>query len=328
MRIALPVLALAIFSESAATKAHAETEQQQQAWFLGLVKGYQGKAFCIPPATTFNMVSRSFSDYALAHNMTFGGDAGAISILERIYPCASYTAWQLANTPVARLKFSPGSKIEIHADGTSTAAAPVSSPDTLIQLDAKSGPDQDAMVDELATSSDRQPPPVLLVMARNYMERGRTEDALFWLHAGQLRAQYDAARCIDPRAEVLVSTLKTGLPPQLIQAESTDPNRLRLAVDKALKWDAATPRNYDQQWFCTKGVQTPDKKSTVDLFVPERNWPAISTRVRTEYRADWEKVAASRIAPPQQPAGATTSMQTQSKPRTIVVDGVVYTTGG
>src|SRR4051794_17147681 len=65
-----------------------------------------------------------------------------------------------------------------------------------------------AAVDTVRASPERYPPPVLYALANELFQRAEPDAAIFWYHAGQLRARFDVERCADPTVADVLTVLR------------------------------------------------------------------------------------------------------------------------
>ena len=108
-----------------------------------------------------------------------------------------------------------------------------------------------------------------------------------------MRAVYDALRCRDKTAQAGMLELRKRLSRELTSNQFYRRDRLVALAQKAIDWDAANPRDYDQRWIALYGkvAATSDGSNAGEIFVPEAEWPAILQHVHEaprnrEARAD------------------------------------------
>ena len=148
------------------------------------------------------------------------------------------------------------------------------------RLSATYGSDKRAAIREVEHSASSYNPLVLYALANALIE-DYSERAIFWYHVGRLRAVYDALRCRDKSAQNGLLELRKRLSTELTSNQYYRRDRLLAIAQKAVEWDAANPRDYDQRWITLYGkvAANSEGNDAVELFVPESEWPAILKRV-------------------------------------------------
>jgi len=133
-------------------------------------------------------------------------------------------------------------------------------------------------IEEALQSPAAQSPPVLYALANTLSrEKGRMGDALLWYHIGRLRAVYDALRMRDKRAKQAVAALGRTLSEELKDFQVRNRKRALTAAKKAIEWDGANPRKYDQRWAAryaeVPGIEDTSKLEA--LMYAQEDWPDI-----------------------------------------------------
>ncbi|OLT13415.1 hypothetical protein BJF78_03670 [Pseudonocardia sp. CNS-139] len=127
-------------------------------------------------------------------------------------------------------------------------------------------------------------PPVLCALAAELFARDRRDDAVFWYHAGQVRARFDANRCADPTAGSAVAVLRERFGAPINRYAFTDRANLRTLVERAVQWDATTPHDYDHRWINLHGMGAfTAVAGGAGLSRPEEEWADVAARTRAEY---------------------------------------------
>ena len=145
---------------------------------------------------------------------------------------------------------------------------------------------RDAAVDAVRASPERHPPPVLYALALALFQRGERDAAVFWYHAGQLRARFDVERCADPTVADVVTQLRRqyGEPINRYAFVEADLGVLRAAVQRVVRWDRRTARAYDHRWVNLHGARAfAEPGQDVVLSRPRAAWAEIADRVRADY---------------------------------------------
>jgi hypothetical protein len=162
------------------------------------------------------------------------------------------------------------------------------------RLGAAYGTDRRLAIREVLGRPAAQMPPVLYALA-NALAEDHAEEAIFWYQVGRLRAVYDALRCRDKTAQVGMLALRKQLGQKLIEAQAYRRDRLVRIAKKAVEWDAANDRSYDQRWIALYGkVAAESDGSDAEIFVPETDWPAILKHVHEAHLEAVEKYATEK----------------------------------
>ncbi len=157
---------------------------------------------------------------------------------------------------------------------------------TLAELHSPRRAERDAAVDAVRASPEQYPPPVLYALAHALFQRGEWDAAIFWYHAGQLRARFDVERCADPTVADVVIQLRQqyGEAINRYAFVEADLTVLRAAVHRAVRWDRRTAHDYDQRWVNLHGVRAfAEPGQGTALSRPRADWVEIAERVRADY---------------------------------------------
>jgi len=165
------------------------------------------------------------------------------------------------------------------------------------RLSVAYGGDKREAIREVERSGGSYNPLVLYALANALIE-DYSERAIFWYHVGRLRAVYDALRCRDKSAQAALLELRKRLSPAVASNQFYRRDRLVSIAQKAIDWDAANPRDYDQRWVTLYGkvAASSDGKNDGELFVPESEWPAILKRVHESHLESVRKFAEEKLA--------------------------------
>jgi hypothetical protein len=164
------------------------------------------------------------------------------------------------------------------------------------RLGAQYGSDKRLAIKEVLASPGSYMPPVLYALA-NTLAEDHAEQAIFWYHVGRLRAVYDALRCRDKTAQAGVLELRKRLSRELTSNQFYRRDRLVALAQKAVDWDNANPRDYDQRWIALYGkvAAASDGSNAGEIFVPEAEWPAILQHVHEAHLKAVEAFAAEKV---------------------------------
>ncbi len=164
------------------------------------------------------------------------------------------------------------------------------------RLSAAYGSDRRMAIREVLRSPSSYMPPVLYALA-NTLAEDDSENAIFWYHVGRLRAVYDALRCRDKTAQAALLALRKRLNPELMKNQFYRRDRVVGLAKKAIAWDAANPRDYDQRWVTLYGkvAAASSGDDAGELFLPESEWPAILKRVHDAHLQSVQKFAGEKL---------------------------------
>jgi hypothetical protein len=154
-------------------------------------------------------------------------------------------------------------------------------------------------IEEALQSPALQSPPVLYALANTLSrEKGRMGEALLWYHIGRLRAVYDALRMRDKRAKQAVAALGRTLSEDLKEFQLYNRKRALAAAKKAIEWDGANPRKYDQRWAAryaeVPGIE--DSEKLAGLMYEQKDWPDILRYVHQTHLQSVEVFASTKKA--------------------------------
>lgn len=155
----------------------------------------------------------------------------------------------------------------------------------------RNGTDEDksAVAMVIKANSDKYCPAVFFSLATYLFNIDKTDDALFWLYAGRIRAQYDIKRCTDETVVGGYEELNMSVPELLKGIQFENMEKTKEIVKKAIKWDKETPLNYDPRWIALHGMGAflngADDKNKKDpvLIIPEKEWKDLAEKNRKEY---------------------------------------------
>ena len=169
----------------------------------------------------------------------------------------------------------------------------MAAPAEMIQrLRAAYGSDKHLAIRQVEGRPEAQMPPVLYALA-NALAEDHPEEAIFWYHVGRIRALYDLLRCRDKTSQAGMLALRAQMNEALKNSQLYRRERVLAIARKAVEWDAANARSYDQRWIALYGkVAATSDGGDSDIFVPEAEWPAILKYVRDTHLAAVEKFAA------------------------------------
>jgi len=175
-----------------------------------------------------------------------------------------------------------------------------STQDIIDKLRGTVGNENDALINQIEQNSGNYSPPVFFALTNVLYDKGDLYDAIFWFNAGRLRADYDAMRCTDISARSAVGVLVMTIPVGLRKAQFNDVGKLRDITAKLIKWDEATPYNYDCRWIALHGLQfsmaslSNAQATGGALTVPRNEWDALAQQNRDVYQKSLDQALATR----------------------------------
>lgn len=101
---------------------------------------------------------------------------------------------------------------------------------------------------ELLKGIGERHPAEYLLLAASLMKAGRSDEAVFWYYAGQLRYRYYYAanreRLEGSEDASLVSALLQSVGPVINAYAFADLSKLRTTIDEVIRWDETTPNGF------------------------------------------------------------------------------------
>lgn len=161
-------------------------------------------------------------------------------------------------------------------------------------------PEREKAIERIVANSEKYAPPVFYALSYVLYYDGQWDDAVFWFHAGQLRARFDANRSTDDTAAEALSVLDQYFGPMMYEYAMKDIPKLEQLVLKVIDWDRSTPYEYDHRWINLFGMETLMAALEVDdaqeivpvLSVPEEQWEAIAEQTRIDYLEQFREIVA------------------------------------
>lgn len=297
-QVSMGVALMALGVASAQSPPAPELSEDAKA-FLALVTTYRGKAFCAPSTATIGDAAAVVKQYMAQHPELQGRytDQQALQALADAYPCAVKPGSNLADVPLNQMG---GRKLSLMPTGEYATIDTKLAISMAQRLRADAGGDSNSGTAELAKQITANPgaymPPVLFALAEWHYQRSHIEEAIFWLNAAAVRAQFDAQICTDVSARSAIIELAQQLPPGLFKEEFSDKDLFNRIVDRAISWDETTPANYDHRWISLHGLNATNSSLGISvkpgpLTVSRDRWDTIARQNRQQYRADMVQAA-------------------------------------
>ncbi len=285
-----PCILTALFLGVLCSPSFAADANSEAQWFVNLVKTNNGKTFCAPQTATFNELATALSKFSNAHpefrdQLT---DVQTIQGLAESYPCTVVATPALANTPLSETAESGVKNIAVAPTGEFASIDTKPTIAILQKLHATLAHENDALINQMVNNPGDFMPPALFGLADLLYRRGDIGDAIFWFNAARLRGSFDAALCTDISARSAIPALVQQIPRDLIKKQFDDIPQLKNIIDRVIKWDKATPYNYDHRWISLHGINainnglgSADQNSP--LTVPRERWYDLAKQNRDQY---------------------------------------------
>nr|WP_294796467.1 hypothetical protein [uncultured Mucilaginibacter sp.] len=145
---------------------------------------------------------------------------------------------------------------------------------------------KEALMESVQFSANNYTPGLLYILSAALFADEKKDKAMFWFYVAQLRARYDANRCVDKTASAARYNSIIGLPINEYALANLDV--LKRTIDSVVTYVRLNEENYDQRWINMEGMgaftSTVDKTSAErPLSLPKEQWPAIKTATIKEY---------------------------------------------
>jgi hypothetical protein len=155
------------------------------------------------------------------------------------------------------------------------------------------GHENDDLIEQITKNGGNYMPPTLFAVAEWFYRQGDINNAIFWFNAARLRGTFDATLCTDVSARSAIPALIQQMPRELIKKQFDDVTTLKEIIDRVLKWDEATPYNYDHRWINLHGMRAINSglgrvNSNEPLTVASDKWDALAKQTRERYRKSYD----------------------------------------
>jgi hypothetical protein len=282
------LILVAVFFCFFSSATFAETGRSEAQWLINLARENNGKTFCAPPTTKVKELADVLAQFSQAHPELNGRitDAQTIQALAEHYPCSLRENSELGN---AALSKAGGERLEVAPTGEYASIDMSQTKAVMAKLNGTVAHENDELIKEITTNAGNYMPPVLFSLSALLYRQGAMDEAVFWLNAARLRTMFDAAICTDVSARSAVGDSIRAMPKDLIKYELSDLSKLRVVVERVLKWDEATPYNYDPRYISFHGIKAivsglGNAGTPVPLTVPRDSWGAIAKENRDHFR--------------------------------------------
>lgn len=250
------------------------------------MRANNGTQFCVPSGAQFQDYTDVLSRYQQAHPELEGviGGQSALAAFKAAYPCAADKPEASATPalPAPAPAPAPAPQAMPQDDRSPIDISP--STQVLEKLASTTGHENDALIAEIQNNAGNYQPSVLVALTLVLYRQGKTDEAIFWLSAARLRANYDAARCADASARPAARAIMSVVPRELLRAQFADLPKLRKIVSEVVRWDESTPYNYDQRWINLQGSgANAGTSASAPMSLPREEWPALAAKTRADY---------------------------------------------
>lgn len=146
-------------------------------------------------------------------------------------------------------------------------------------------------------------PTVLFALSQVLFNSDKKDQACFWFYVAQLRARYDANRCMDITATSGLAVLNEQYGAPINQYAFKDINKLKETVKSVVSFVKSNEENYDPRWMNLHGMDAinasldkGDSKTTKtkELSQPKSEWKAIKEKTINNYFADFQEFLKSK----------------------------------
>lgn len=279
----LIALFLCLFSKAVS----ATDDMSEYQWFMNLARTNNGKAFCAPPTTTYKELVDVFVQFSKSHPELNGQftDAQTLQAFAEHYPCAVRATPELGKTDLSKFT---GKRIEVIPTGEYASIDMKPTAAIMHKLNSTLAHENDDLIKEITQNSGNYMPTVLFSIATVFYRQGAMDDAIFWLNAARLRIMFDSAICTDVSARSAVDDSIRAMPKDLIKKQFDDVQKLRGIAERVLKWDEATPYNYDHRYVSLHGTKVKsialgNAEPSGPLTAPRENWAIIAKKNRDQF---------------------------------------------
>jgi hypothetical protein len=150
------------------------------------------------------------------------------------------------------------------------------------------------IVDSILQQPNRYNPPVLYALSRELFQQGRKDEAIYWFYLGQLRARYDANRCVDISARQGVAVLNGVYGPDINKYAFENVELLKTTVERVLAFVRANEEEYDQRWINLHGMgaviaSMGDTTQVPQLSEPRERWREIKVKTLDDYSTGFQE---------------------------------------
>lgn len=163
---------------------------------------------------------------------------------------------------------------------------------TLEDLNSTEVEKQNEAADKILKNPNSYSPPVLYSLSNYLFGKGEKYKAAFWFYTGQLRARYDANRCVDKTAGQAVTILNENFGYQINEYGFADLNNLEKIVSEVVEFVKNNEELYDNQWINLHGMGAFLNEGKA-LSKPKSEWQTIKAQTIEDYHSGFKKALKS-----------------------------------
>lgn len=152
--------------------------------------------------------------------------------------------------------------------------------------------------EEVLKNPNNYNPTVLFALSEVLFNTNKKNEACFWFYVAQLRARYDANRCMDKTAASGLSVLNERYGSAINQYAFKDIPKLKETVAQVVNFVKTNEEKYDPRWINLHGMDAinaslakeGDKKTTQkELSLPRGDWKMIKDKSINDYYTDFQE---------------------------------------
>jgi hypothetical protein len=152
--------------------------------------------------------------------------------------------------------------------------------------------------EEVIKNSNIYNPTVLFALSEVLFKSDKKDQACFWFYVAQLRARYDANRCMDKSATSGLAVLNEQYGPEINRYAFKDINKLKETVKNVVSFVRTNEEAYDHRWMNLHGMDAITasldtaavlKGKQKELSHPKAEWKAIKEKTINDYYANFQE---------------------------------------
>lgn len=152
--------------------------------------------------------------------------------------------------------------------------------------------------EEVLKNPNSYNPTVLFALSEVIFKNEQKDSACFWFYVAQLRARYDANRCMDKTAASGLTILNERYGPAINQYAFKDIPKLKETVGKVVSFVRSNEEKYDHRWMNLHGMdainaslnkEAGKKSAQKELSHPTSSWKKIKETTVNDYYTDFQE---------------------------------------
>jgi hypothetical protein len=166
--------------------------------------------------------------------------------------------------------------------------------EAFINLSMGSPRQKQSAIEQVKAAPQRYAPHVFYAMSEALFQEGKKDEGAFWFYAGQLRARFDANRCLDTTAGSAVNALNQRYGMAVNQYTFSNVAKLEALIPQVVEWDRKTPNEYDHRWINLHGMNAiltdiGSGTKSEPQSAPAAQWPEIAEKTRADYLSGFQE---------------------------------------